>query len=116
MGIAPVAVNGVCVAQLPVYVDITNATDVRRTLDDGDKLEHGGAVLVVDLAATDSLSLEGLHVLVLARADADRRGAELRLAAAKLRVRRFLDLTGTRKLFPLYDSVYGARIVQGVSC
>lgn len=106
----PAALNSVRVVRLPVQVDVTNAADVRGALDE--ELQGRVTVLVVDLAATESLSLEGLQVLVLARTAANRRGADFRLAAAKPQVRRFLDVTGTRQLFPLYESVAAARIAH----
>lgn len=48
MGTDPAAFNGVRVVRLPVYVDITNAADVRGALDD--ELQDGVTVLLVDLA------------------------------------------------------------------
>jgi anti-sigma B factor antagonist len=103
----PAGLDGVRVVRLPGCVDVGNAMDVRAAL--AGELRDGVRVLVADLAATASLALEGLQVLVLVRAAAARRGAELRLAAARPAVARYLELTGTARMFPLYDSVDRAR-------
>jgi anti-sigma B factor antagonist len=62
-------------------------------------------VLVADLGATKMLSLEGLQALLLVRAAAARRGAQLRLASLRPHVRVKMELTGTVRLFSLYDTV-----------
>jgi anti-sigma B factor antagonist len=95
------------VVPFPAEVDAENAMDVRAALDG--ELRDGVTVLVADLAATTSLTLEGLQVLVLVRAAARRRGAELRLAAVQPAVLRFMEMTGTARIFPLYGSTDQAR-------
>jgi anti-sigma B factor antagonist len=95
------------VVPFPAEVGVENAMDVRAALDG--ELRDGVTVLVADLAATTRLSLEGLQVLVLVRAAARRRGAELRLAAVQPAVLRFMEVTGTARIFPLYASTDQAR-------
>lgn len=99
--------DGVRVAALPAAVDVANAMDVRHELSE--MVRDGVTVLVADMAATTSLSLEGLQVLLLARTTAARRGAQLRLAAIRPHILRFMELTGTSRLFSLYPSVKAAR-------
>lgn len=96
------------VARLPAVLDLTNAMNVRSELDE--LLVNGVTVLIADMTATLTLTLtlEGLQALVLVRAAA-RRGAQLRLAAPQPAVRRYLNLTGTSGLFPLYDTTGQAR-------
>lgn len=74
-------------------------------------LAGGVRVLIADMAATTTLTLEGLQVLVLVRATAARQGARLRLASLQPPVLRYMGMTGTKRLFPLYDSVEHARAV-----
>lgn len=95
------------VARLPAVLDLTNAMNVRSELDE--LLVNGVTVLIADMTATLTLTLEGLQALVLVRAAAARRGAQLRLAAPQPAVRRYLNLTGTSGLFPLYDTTGQAR-------
>lgn len=74
-------------------------------------LVDGVRVLIADMAATKTLSLEGLHALLLVRTAASRRGVQLRLASLRPHVRRFMDLTGADRMFSLYNSVEHARAV-----
>lgn len=99
--------DGVRVVRLPAHVNLPAAMDVRAALDA--ELLDGVTVLVADLAATAALSLEGLQALLLARAAATRRGAELRLSAVQPPVLRYMALMGTTGMFPLYASVDEAR-------
>lgn len=103
--------DGVRVARLPPVVDIANAAGVRAEL--GGLLADGVRVLVADMTATTALSMEGVHSLLLVRTLAKKRGAQLRLAAVNPRVRRYMALTGTDQLFPLYASVDHARTAAG---
>src|ERR1700733_2029681 len=95
--------DGVRVAQLPAVVDVADAMDLRAEL--AELLTNGTAVLVADLGATNMLSLEGLQALVLVRAAAARRGSQLRLGSLRPPVRVKMELTGTVRLFSLYDTV-----------
>jgi len=103
--------DGVRVVKLPPVVDVANAMDVRAEL--AGMLVDGVTVLVADMAATTTLTLEGLQVLVLVRSAARGKGAQLRLASIQPPVRRFMGLAGADQLFRLYESVELARAVAG---
>jgi hypothetical protein len=60
----PAGLDGVRVVPLPAHVDVSNAMSVHAALEA--ELRAG----VTDLAATASLGLEGLQVLLLTRAAA----------------------------------------------
>src|SRR6202034_152713 len=62
----PAGLDGVRVVPLPAHVDVSNAMSVHAALEA--ELRAG----VTDLAATASLGLEGLQVLLLTRAAAAR--------------------------------------------
>jgi anti-anti-sigma factor len=99
----PAGLDGVRVVPLPAHVDVSNAMSVHAALEA--ELRAG----VTDLAATASLGLEGLQVLLLTRAAAARQGARLRLAAVQPAVLRYMTLTGTARMFSLHDTVDQAR-------
>lgn len=61
------------------------------------------------MTATSWCTLEGLQVLLHARAAAARAGAQLRLAGASPAIRRVLERTGTGQLLRLYPSLEEAR-------
>jgi anti-anti-sigma factor len=96
----PGGLGGVRVVPLPARVDVSNAMSVHAALEA--ELRDGVTVLVADLTATASLGLEGLQVLLLARAAAARQGARLRLAAVQPAVLRYMHLTGTARMFSLH--------------
>ncbi|MGH3275746.1 MAG: STAS domain-containing protein [Streptosporangiaceae bacterium] len=99
--------GGVRIVRLPAVIDVTNAMNVREELNAF--LGHGVAVLIADLTATATLTLEGLQVLLLTRARAQRDSTHLRLAAPGFAVRRYMEVTGTARLFDLYGTVEQAR-------
>jgi anti-sigma B factor antagonist len=84
-------------------VDAANAAQVRAEL--GGLLGDDVTVLIADMAATTTLTLEGLQVLISAQKMAAQRGTGLRLAAARPNVLKFMDITGTRRLFSSHSSV-----------
>ena len=95
------------VATLPPVVDMTNAQDITTRLYD--HLTSGVTILIADMTATTTFTLEGLQALLLVRAIARRKGASLRLAAPRPHIRRYMNCTGTYRLFAVYDTIDAAR-------
>ena len=81
----------------------------RSVLNSASCLGDDVTVLIADMAATTTLTLEGLQVLISAQKMAAQRGTGLRLAAARRNVLKFMDITGTRRLFSSHSSVEEAR-------
>jgi len=91
---------------MPAELDLASAAQVRTALM---QAVDGARVLVADMAATSSCTLEGVQVLLQARAAAARAGAQLRLAAAGPAIRRVLERTGTDRVLRLYPSLEEAQ-------
>jgi anti-sigma B factor antagonist len=99
--------DGITVVRMPAELDQPNAAQIRVLLTQ--PLADGVTVLIADMSATASCTLEGLHALLQARAAAAAAGAQLRLAAAGPAVRRLMERTGADRILQLYPSLDAAR-------
>lgn len=97
---------GYTVVTLPAEIDAGNADRVReellRTLD------HGPAVLIVDMTGTSFCAAAGVHALMRARHRAAAVGTGLRVAVSVPIVRRVLEITGTSQLLEILPSLGAA--------
>jgi anti-anti-sigma factor len=97
--------SGAIVVTLAGELDLHNADDVRRALEEAS--ERGPARIVVDLSGVEFLDSTVLSVFVQARRRAGDAGG-FRLAAAGPEPRRIFQVAGVDGYLELYDSVADA--------
>jgi anti-sigma B factor antagonist len=104
---APGELPGIAVVPLPAVIDLDSAAQVRAALTGA--LATGITVLIADMTATTCCTLEGVAALWHARRAAEAAGAQLRLAAVCLAVRRKLEIIAIDQLLGIYPSLDAAR-------
>ncbi|MFF4383576.1 STAS domain-containing protein [Kitasatospora sp. NPDC001547] len=98
--------GGAVVCALAGDLDIETLAPVAAALTG--LLARRPPVIVVDLAGVAFCDSSGLNLLLRIRAEAEREGLRLRLAAVPPTVMRVLELTGARTVFSLHGSVASA--------
>ncbi|KUM68128.1 STAS domain-containing protein [Streptomyces griseorubiginosus] len=68
-------------------------------------IARGSRFIVLDLSNVASCDSAGLNVLLLARLQADKRGARLVVACVPPQLRRMLEMTGADQVLSAYDTV-----------
>lgn len=96
----------VAVVSLPAEIDISNGEHVCEDLLSA--INHGAALLVVDMSATTFCDSAGVNALVRAFTRATATGAGMRLVVPAPNVQRILGLTGVDRLIDVYPSVSAA--------
>ncbi|HEX4254308.1 MAG TPA: STAS domain-containing protein [Streptosporangiaceae bacterium] len=97
---------GYTVVTLPAEVDAGNADRVREELLGN--LDHGPAVLIVDMTATSFCAAAGVHALMRAHRQAAAAGTGLRVAVSVPIVRWLLEITGSSQLLEVLPSLGAA--------
>lgn len=92
----------IATARLQGEFDLTAAPKVRDELDA--LIDAGTRQLVVDLKAVSFLDSSGLGVLLGRYRRLSERGGEVCLVGAQDGVRLVLEMSGVRRLMPLYNS------------
>jgi anti-sigma B factor antagonist len=71
----------------------------------GELIARGGRSIVLDLSGVTFCDSAGLNILLVARLQADDRGAELVLACVSPQLQRILQMTGADQVLLSYASV-----------
>jgi anti-sigma B factor antagonist len=95
--------SGTVVVHVSGEIDVSSVGPMRTTLLE--ELAERPRGLVIDLTAVDFCGSTGLQALCEARTRAESTLVELRLVATRPVVLRILDITGTRQLFTVHNSV-----------
>jgi anti-sigma B factor antagonist len=99
-------VDGLAVVTTPDEIDVANAARFREAMLTA--AEVGGAVVVVDMSATEFCDSTGLNVLVRAHHASEESGTAIRLVIRATALQRILTLTGVGRMFGTYDSLAAA--------
>ena len=91
-------------------LDLSASGALRACLSD--EVSLAGPPIVVDLAAVPFVDSTCLGVLIAALRQAKETRGSLRLAAARARVRRALEIAALDEIFPLFDSVEEALVAE----
>jgi anti-anti-sigma factor len=98
---------GPVVVEMPVEIDVTNATQVHEELVAA--CEPGVSLVIGDLTSTRFCDSSGVHAIMHAYERAAARDVRLWLAVPEVgSVRRVLQLTGVGQLMPVYPSLQEA--------
>ncbi|WP_083924271.1 STAS domain-containing protein [Nocardiopsis lucentensis] len=106
-GPAPVSM----VVRLSGEVDLYTVPRLQKRLLEA--LRPGTGLVAVDLSAVTFFGAAGIALLVVAQAQADRLGIDLRLAAPGPQTRRVLDITGMHAFLPTHQTLAEALVVGG---
>jgi anti-sigma B factor antagonist len=99
-------VGDLAIVTLPAEVDISSADLLREDLLA--VIDHGAAVLIVDLSGTRFCDSAALSALIVVHRQAAAVGARLRLVVGSAAVLRVMSVTGVDQLFDLYPSLADA--------
>ena len=100
------APDGQVLVTLPPEIDIINDNEVRGMLDDA--LTARPAMVIADGSRTTFCGASGVSILVQAHHRAAAAGAQLRVVATALEVRRILQITGACSELRVYPTIEAA--------
>jgi anti-sigma B factor antagonist len=95
--------RGQTVVATPDEIDLRNADSLRAALLAA--AASNQPVTVVDMSGTEFCDSSGLNVLVRAQKQADADGRQLRLVVRAAALQRILAVSGTGRLFQIFDSL-----------
>jgi anti-sigma B factor antagonist len=95
--------RGQTVVTTPDEIDLRNADTLRAALFAAAATNQ--PVVVVDMSGTEFCDSTGLNVLVRAQKQADAEGRQLRLVVRGAALHRILSVSGTGRLFQIFDSL-----------
>jgi len=97
--------NEVKVIQPSGRLDVTNAADFRRQVNDIAEAENSPKYLLVDLQAITFMDSSGLGALVSALKSIRNNNGEMVIAGANDQVQMLFELTSMTKIFKIYPTI-----------